>query len=472
MQQARQLPAAHGSDGSRRSPGGRGPSPARDTSAAPVAGSPTGAQILRLQRSAGNAAVRGLLAQRATPTSVQRQPAPPAGFALTGLTVAGANAFGAAGDSFVTIRGGFVTVTATVTSATGAPLPPRTLRWAGGAAGATGTQRLVRQAGQTTVRATLGGTTRTVHVHIVTATVPPAANAAATRQHLLAGRANPGGNFGLTVVTIGQQGVRGPTFVVSPHFDVAGWVFRVSRIQHRFKVGVNGQGRRDITGPGSVRPATLAAVVTDLTPPGPGAANGPPRTRFWNQRITQAHEQAHVDRFYTGAAFWPAAMGRFETTVETTRVPFDPATARTGPQVTAARRAGFQTSADTEHGVADAAEIGGSEPVAHGVSNPMYTALLAGIVAAVRPPAPTGLTATPGATSVTLNWALAAGVTTGSVVERATGRGGFTQVIALGPGVLTFTDGGLAAGTRFRYRVSAVGTAGRSAAASVTARTP
>jgi hypothetical protein len=212
---------------------------------------------------------------------------------------------------------------------------------------------------------------------------PPPVNGDATLTHTLAGASNPGTNFGLTVVTIGQQGVTGPTFNVAAYRDGTDWVFRVDSIAHRYLVGTNAQGRIDISGPmdPDITAATRAAVIADLTPPAAGAGQGPPRTKYWSQSITDAHEQCHVDRFYTDARFWPRFMRMFETAVEAERVPIrcdNPATA-TAAAVLASRQAAWQTMINDFHGQADAAEIGGSEVACHDVSNPQYTTLIGAI---------------------------------------------------------------------------------------------
>jgi len=357
------------------------------------------ARLLALQRSAGNAAVSSMLAgQRAAsisavrpgPNGLQRQAVPPAvpappNFVLNSLGVANALPVAGVADTFIADAAATIDVTANVNSGTGTPVTARDITWTGGSLGATTTTRRVRGPGRSVITAKANGATRKVTLFIVGTPAAPAVNAAAPRAFNKIGVSNPGANFGLTVVTIGQQGVKAPTFVVTPHFEAGNWSFRLVRIRHGYKVGVNGQGRRNITGPASVSPAQLALVVTDLTPPGPGAANGPPRTRFWNQGITTAHEQAHVNRFYS-APFWGASMTTFETNVENRLTPFHPTTANTAAKVMATGDPILKADAAAQHGVADAAEIGGSEPAAHGVSNPMYTALLAAIVAAVRPP--------------------------------------------------------------------------------------
>lgn len=427
-----------------------------------------------LQRTAGNAAVAQLMSGRAT---LQRQgggpPAvPPPVFTLNSLNVAGATPVAGEADTFVGDRGSTVTVTANVGS-TGTPPTARDIRWSGGRRGPTVTSRLVRGAARSVVRATVAGTSLTTTTFLVRAPAPPAANPVVAPSQRKIGRANPGGNFGLTVVTIGRQGITAPTYRYAPYFTAGRWSFRLERVRHGYKVGVASQGHRSVTGPRSVSSNRLAAVVADLTPPAAGAALGPTRATFWNRTITTAHEQAHVDRFYS-APFWGAAMRRFETTVETATVPFASATARTPGQVRRAQDATFDTAMTTEHTAADTAEIGGSEVACHGVSNPMYTALLARIVAAVRPPAATGLAATPSVGAVTLAWNQVAAVTSGARIERSSGRGPYAPIGTVAAGTLTFTDAGLPADTRFRYRVVARGGAGGIDArpANVGARTP
>src|SRR5215218_2860855 len=159
--------------------------------------------------------------------AVQRQPAPGT---VTGITVAGATAVGSAGDSFVTTTGAAaVTVTAQL-SVPVAGLAPGAVKWSGGRAGADHSQRLLPTAGarQRVITARLGGASRTVRIFVVSAAAPPGAAAAATLTHTLGGRSNPGSNFGLTVVTIGQQGVAGPRFDVTAFFAGNQWSFRVT----------------------------------------------------------------------------------------------------------------------------------------------------------------------------------------------------------------------------------------------------
>ena len=82
------------------------------------------------------------------------------------------------------------------------------------------------------------------------------------------------------------------------------------------------------------------------------------------------------------------------------------------------------------------------------------------------PPAtPTGLTATGGNAQVTLNWNAASGATS-YTVKRSTYSGGFYTTIASGTASTSYTDTGLTNGSIYYYMVSAVNTAGESAASS------
>jgi hypothetical protein len=77
------------------------------------------------------------------------------------------------------------------------------------------------------------------------------------------------------------------------------------------------------------------------------------------------------------------------------------------------------------------------------------------------PPAPTGLSATPGTTQVILSWTAVSGATSYNV-KRATVSGGpYTTVGS--PTTTSFTDTGLTNGTTYYYVVSAVNAGGESA---------
>ena len=455
----------------------------------------------RLQMAAGNRAVAAVLAptvqresaprepdeedkERATVQTLSlQQPAPARAplavqrvndFTVTGLTVAGATAVVGAADTFVAPRGSTVTTTATVVSASGAALPPRTVRWSAGRAGADQLNRVVSGGARRVVLTVrVGSSSRRVTIFIANAPVLPAPVPAATLEHRKIGRSNPGTDFGLTVVTIGSQGVRGPRFEVNAFLSGAQWRFGVHRIRHGYKVGVASQGRRDIPNAAAVPPRLAGQVITDLTPP--VTASGPPRARFWVRTFTVAHEQAHVDHFYLPAhGFWPPTMRTFEAGVTAGSVNFHPTTARSPSQVLRAQEAGWRTAIDAQHSSADAAEIPSSETFAHGVSNPMYTALIANIRATVRPPAPTNLAAAAtGPTSVVLTWTQDATLATSLVLERRAAGGPWVPIApALAAASVAFTDAAATAGTRYTYRLSAVGPAGASPRTTARVRTP
>jgi hypothetical protein len=84
------------------------------------------------------------------------------------------------------------------------------------------------------------------------------------------------------------------------------------------------------------------------------------------------------------------------------------------------------------------------------------------------PAAPTGLSATAGsATQVQLAWTDGDNTDTGIKVERSTDGTNFTQITVTAAHAAAYTDTGLAAGTRYYYRVRATNAAGDSAYSNV-----
>jgi hypothetical protein len=75
------------------------------------------------------------------------------------------------------------------------------------------------------------------------------------------------------------------------------WCFRLEEYleEHSFWMS-SGLGRTDVPSATAavVTPATCAAIITDLAPPPTGTASGPPRSTYWSQSITTAHERFHV----------------------------------------------------------------------------------------------------------------------------------------------------------------------------------
>jgi hypothetical protein len=356
-------------------------------------------------------------------------------------------------------------------------VPPDFLVWTGGTAGANAVERLVTRGGasSTQLQATCGGPAQPqqqVQLFVVAADTPPA-NQPAQLVHTLGGASNPGGDFGLTVVTIGQQGVVGPQFDVNAYLDGNTWRFRVPQIRHTYKVGIHGLGRTDIAGAGDpgVTKGTLCQIIPDLTPPGAGVGHGPPRTHYWSSAITQAHEDCHVSRFYTDPAFWPQFMTQFQQQVENDSVTFDcqdPAK-QNSADVIAGKRQTWQQAANNFHGQADQAEIGGSEVACHNVSNPLYTNLINAIRNTVPPLDPAALAGAAAHGHISLAWSSTACNETGFRVERKTnapnapfGTIGNAPACAAQPCAPAFVDGNVTAGTTYIYRVIATGQAGDS----------
>ncbi len=84
------------------------------------------------------------------------------------------------------------------------------------------------------------------------------------------------------------------------------------------------------------------------------------------------------------------------------------------------------------------------------------------------PAAPSGLNATAlSATSVRLTWTDNSNDETGFRIERAAGRGTYSQIATVGPGVTSYDDTGLTAKTKYSYRVRAYNLAGNSAYSNV-----
>lgn len=424
--------------------------------------------MLALQRLVGNSAVSTLaereVVQRAGPTTT-----------ITGLAFAGALPLPGVANTFVAPRRAAVVATATVTNSDGSPVTARQLRWSVGASSGPVTRTFTGSGGRLRVRVRGTATEQSADVFFANAPALPGGAAPAPRlAHTQVGRSNPGGDFGLTVVTIGTQGVKSPVYTLAQFFEGVNWRFQVGRIQHGFKIGIASQGKRDVPSAAGVNPAQAARIITDLTPT-PGAPSGPPRVTFWVRRITQLHEEAHRDHFYLPAhGFWPASMATFATNTAAVTVPFAPGTAATAAQAKTLAKAGMDADVAAQHGVADATELGGAETFAHGVSNPFYVALVAAIRASVRPPplAALGSGATT-STSTTLTWTPGDPViVTGVDVQRRLPGGSWTTIAAgLAPATGNFTDATLTPAGRFRFRVVAVGAAGRAPSREIRVRT-
>ncbi len=92
--------------------------------------------------------------------------------------------------------------------------------------------------------------------------------------------------------------------------------------------------------------------------------------------------------------------------------------------------------------------------------------------AAPVPAAPTGLTATAGNASVTLNWTASTGAATYNVYRGTTAGGEAATAIVTGITATTYTDSGLTNGTKYFYRVAAVSSAGTSPQSAEASATP
>lgn len=404
----------------------------------------------RLQQAAdtGNAGTTGLL---------QRT--------VTNLAVAGAVAEAGHANHFVAPRGaGPIIVTATVSA------PGQAVSWTGGRRQRGNDLERVIPSAPGTVAVTADTPAdpgpQSATIHVVNGRTAPANVPAQLNFSRQAGNP-PGfpaaGLFGLTDVTTNNPTVRIRAFVTGNQ-----WVFQVERIRHRFQLGV-ANGNINIRTAASATPANHCRVITDLTPPAAGAGAGPPRATFWSRPITEAHEFAHVARFYS-PPFWEAFMRIAETTIEAagSNVNIDhtvPATMANSAAVVTTNGAVHQAIIDAQHAAADAAEIVGAEVAAHDQSNPMYATLVAQITARFRPLAPTALAAVAlGPASVRLTWTHNACNDTEYRVYRRGPRGGFNQIATLPAGSVTFTDTtpGMVAATNFTYHVTAVGVAGES----------
>jgi hypothetical protein len=201
----------------------------------------------------------------------------------------------------------------------------------------------------------------------------------------LGGACNVGNNFGLTVVTIGQQGVMRPQYNIDPYFENDKWVFRVRDISHAYKLAINSQGRIDLPA-GNPTPFPLASGLditqshararSDLDTTGL-VGQGPSRISYWVGNITQTHEETHVSHFYSDA-YWLHYMGLFESQdVENDNSVFviydcSDGTTTSGSAAVNKMTPTWDQQVAARHNAADAAEIPGSEVYCHGISNPMY----------------------------------------------------------------------------------------------------
>jgi fibronectin type 3 domain-containing protein len=105
-----------------------------------------------------------------------------------------------------------------------------------------------------------------------------------------------------------------------------------------------------------------------------------------------------------------------------------------------------------------------------GESGPSSQASATPTAPAQPPPAPTGLTATPGNAEVTLAWNASTGATSYHVKRSTTNGSGYAQVGA--PTTTSFADPGLTNGTTYYYVVTALNSAGESGNSNQASATP
>lgn len=146
------------------------------------------------------------------------------------------------------------------------------------------------------------------------------------------------------------------------------WCFRLKHFKEEHGVGVQSLGRTDIAGANDadVTPAACQAIITDLTPPAAGAGSGPPRTMYWSETITTAHEHFHVTDF----------RGRVTVPTGTDLATFV-AQDSNCTDCKSSVPAAFNTQMETIwNGHRPSYFDGNHEVRAHDHSNPMYTALI------------------------------------------------------------------------------------------------
>jgi fibronectin type 3 domain-containing protein len=124
------------------------------------------------------------------------------------------------------------------------------------------------------------------------------------------------------------------------------------------------------------------------------------------------------------------------------------------------------TNGTTYHYVVSATYTGG--PVAGGAS--ANSSQASATPQAATPQPPTGLTATPGNTQVSLSWVASSGATSYNVKRSTVSGGPYTTVGS--PGVTSFTNTGLTNGTTYFYVVTAVNASGESGNSSQVNATP
>ena len=293
-----------------------------------------------------------------------------------------------------------IVITAFVTPTSPAPV----ITWTGGNPGADNSHRIAScvSPGDTDITASVGANFHsTVRIHVVTsAAVPAVGNSSFT--HSLIGVGDPGsGAFGVTIAIPGMQGVSQPTYSVNAFLPMDRWAFRVASVDHGYKVGIHSLNRTDLlNGDGIPFPiATLppppraqicpSADLVSLSSAYNAArydfdttivdtGSGPPRCYYWNDQITQRHEDAHVYDFYESGTYWPKYMRSFVDVVESNDsfVVFDCdfASTTSAEGVVLSQMGSWDAIVANSHISAYAKWTDNSraEVYAHGISNPLY----------------------------------------------------------------------------------------------------
>lgn len=260
--------------------------------------------------------------------------------------------------------------------------------------------------------ASVNGASASVLVHVVEATRPPPGTPPeALKDHQFDGYILPQTDIpGQVFFAIGPGGVAAPEYDVDAHLTEAGaWVFRVTSIVHRYKIGVQPSiswgTRVDVGGEppnAPVFPAPpgwsyaqvyqqahddLNAAAHSRVPYGP-IVLAPPMTHYWARWVTLLHEWYHVDDFYLFTSNWNNRMSLFEQDVAHPGVTVtftcdNPATMTADGAINGMRtgagggQAWNALIAGYHHDAIDQWQMGGAEFDAHSVSNPKYMEILA-----------------------------------------------------------------------------------------------
>jgi hypothetical protein len=218
--------------------------------------------------------------------------------------------------------------------------PDTVLVWQGGAPASDNVHRKVScgNPGDVTVGVAVGlgaAQAASMVVHVIDGQTPVSPGSLVPKTWTSGGSANTYNNFGNTVVSIGQQGVVAPTYSVDPYWGGNAWVFRLASVRHVYKLGVlnppvglpwylpqhfdlpTGNPTPFPLAPGATLTQGHSQARSDLDtsqpcPSYPGVTCAPLSLYYVSNAIV-AHENAHVDHFYTPQfQFWDQAMRDFQ----------------------------------------------------------------------------------------------------------------------------------------------------------------